>query len=128
MPHDAQLVALFVVSTQLPLHKVGAPAPQPLLHVPDAQIGVAPVHDVPHFPHVAGFERSASQPSSALLEQCAKPSAHDVAGTTHLPALHVVAPLTCGRPVQSCLHAPQFFASVASFASQPSLAMPLQSA
>jgi hypothetical protein len=117
-----------LVSTQLPLHNVGAVDPHPLLQIPDAHTGVAPLHDVPHAPHVAGFERSASHPSSALPEQCAKPSAHDVAGTTHAPALHVVAPLTCGRPVQSCLHAPQFFASVESFVSQPLRESPSQSA
>jgi len=117
-PHAPQLLALVAVSTQLPLQSVGVFDGQPLLHEPDAHTGVLPLHDVVHDPHVAGFDRSASHPSSALLEQCAYPAAHDPAGTTHLPALHVVAPMTCGSAVQSCAHAPQCFGS-SSFTSQP---------
>jgi hypothetical protein len=120
VPHAPQLVTLDFVSMQLEPQSVGALDGQPSLHVPDAQTGVAPLHEVLHEPHVAAFERSASHPSSALLEQCAKPCAHDDDGTAHFPALHVVAPLTCGSPVQSCAHAPQCFGS-SSRASQPLL-------
>ena len=127
-PHVRQLVTLVVVSTQLPLHIVGAFCEQPLLHVPDAQIGVFPLHELLHRPHVAGFDRSASQPSSGFDEQCANPAAHEDVGTTHFPALHVTWPLTCGSPVQSCAHAPQCFGSLASVTSQPLPGSPSQSA
>jgi len=51
---------------------------------------------------------SASQPSSALLLQSAKPVAHELAGITHWPALQVTGPDTCGSAVQSCPHSPQW--------------------
>jgi hypothetical protein len=62
---------------------------------------------------------SVSQPTVGSLEQCAQPAAHDVAGTEQTPALQVVAPLTCGKALQSLPHVPQFFASVCVFVHAP---------
>jgi hypothetical protein len=110
-----QLVALMVVSTQLPsLHRDAAPE-QPVAHayvLPEAaQTGILVGHELVQPPHVLTLERSVSQPSSALLVQCPYGWAHEVVGTTHLPATQVTGPLTLESSVQSCPHAPQLCGS-----------------
>jgi hypothetical protein len=118
-PHILQLSGSLFRSTQLMLHKSGDGAAHCDLHwkllVPPsptcAQSGVAVGHAV-HEPQWSGLLMSTSHPSSALVEQCPKPVAHEVGGTTHAPAWHVVGPETCGRAVQSCVQEPQVLGSV----------------
>jgi hypothetical protein len=77
------------------------------------QTGVPPVHIVLQLPQCPAFERSASQPSSGMLLQSAKPGTHAVLANEHSPPTrHVPDPFTCGRFVQSCPHVPQFLGSV----------------
>jgi hypothetical protein len=66
---------------------------------------------LPQAPQLSGVLRLVSQPSSARVEQCAKPAAQAAGGTLHRPDLHVipVAPAaTFGSVVQSCPQEPQF--------------------
>jgi len=76
---------------------------------------------MPHLPQLVICERSVSQMSAGLVEQCENPGAHDVAGTEHTPALQVTpaADMTCGFVVQSFPQAPQFFGSVCRLAHMP---------
>ncbi len=59
---------------------------------------------------------SVSQPSIGLPLQSAHPGAHDDALNMHWPTAQVLAPLTCGRLVQSLLQLPQWRES---FGTQP---------
>ena len=105
-------------STHREPHRLGAGATQL-----DEQLGVVAVveqsavgaeHTLPHWPQLCGRVRSASQPSSGRVEQCAKPETQAAAGTEQTP-LWQVTPLaptfTLGSAVQSCPQEPQFFAS-----------------
>ena len=95
-------------STHFVPHRSGAGATQL-----DEQLGVEAVvehnavgatHTLPHWPQLCGRVRSASQPSSGLVEQCANPDTHADAGTEQTPAWQVtpVAPtLRLGSAVQS---------------------------
>ena len=64
--------------------------------------GALASHMVPQLPQWLAELRSSSQPSSALVLQCAKPGAHEAPGTTHWPsALQLTLPCTFGSWVQS---------------------------
>ncbi len=128
VPQAPQLLGSKLVSVQLPEHTV-SPAPQLTAQVPavqtcpDAQAAEEPV--TLHRPQLAlSVLRLVSQPLAATPSQSAKPAAH--APSAQLPAAHVAAALgkrhTTPQP-------PQFEASAArTLTSQPSLAVPLQSA
>ncbi len=80
------------------------------------QSAVGAVQVLPQVPQLSGVLMLVSQPSSARVEQCAKPGEHAEAGTLHTPALQVipVAPdATFGSAVQSCPQAPQLSGLVA---------------
>jgi hypothetical protein len=84
----------------------------------------SPPHRALHAPQLlASFARSASQPLSGLPSQSAKPAAQ--LPTTQRPEAQVM--VVCAGAAQRAPHAPQFIASVAVRASQPSLTTPLQS-
>jgi hypothetical protein len=76
---------------------------------------VAGGHVLRQAPQLAGWVMSVSQPSFGLLVQCAHPVWHDAGGTEQVPMLQVTGPVTCGRAVQSCPQAPQFFGSLTLF-------------
>lgn len=50
LPQLAQWLALLVVSTQVPLQRVGVPAGQPDTHVEPEHTGVPPLQAVPQAP------------------------------------------------------------------------------
>lgn len=92
----------------------------PLLHmiVAFARVG----HAVPHAPQCDRLVwMSASQPSDVIELQSRKLPMHAYA---HAPALHEVVAL--GRAPHDIPHMPQFVVLVATSASQPSEASPLQ--
>jgi len=106
--HPSQSLALLVVSTHVPLQRVGAAVGQPDTHVPAAQTGSFVGHALVHEPQVAGLVMSVSQPFEGLPSQSAQPVAHADAGKLHVPgAVHDVAPATWGKFVQSFPHVPQ---------------------
>jgi hypothetical protein len=74
--------------------------------VEESHVGAVVGHAVVHALQWSATLRAVSQPSVGSLLQSPYPGAQDVAGTTHLPALQVVAPVTCGRAVQSFAHEP----------------------
>jgi len=91
-----------------------SPLPQESTQDVPSQIGAEELHTVVHEPQCFGSVRAASQPG--LESQSWKPARHP-----HFPA--VQEPFTPQLPA----HAPQFFASVARTASQPSFLSALQS-
>jgi hypothetical protein len=112
-PHPLQSLALLVVSTHVPLHRMGVPVGQPDTHVPPAHTGSFAGHTLLHEPQVPGFVMSVSQPSSGFPSQSAQPAAQAVAGKLQAPvAVHDVAPATCARLVQSWPHVPQLWTSL----------------
>lgn len=122
-PHAPQLPALLVVSTHVAPQSVGVPAGHPEAHayvapVPE-QTGVPPVQAVVQPPHVADCEASVSHPSVGLPLQFAQPGAHAEAANAQAPAVHDVAPLTCGRPLQLAPQAPQLAGSLCSSTHAP---------
>ena len=97
LPHAAQSFGLFVVSTQVFEHTVGAVDGQLAAHahVPPApaQSGVLPVHRLPQPPQLAALEGS-TQPSAqgrrpAPQTGSAPPSSPGVAASTVLPPASV---------------------------------------
>ena len=121
LPQVLQSLALLVVSTQDPEHRVGVPEGHPDAHwyvAPEAvHTGVVPLHPLPQLPQFEVVAMFVSQPRSGLPLQCIQPVAHADGGKEQAPpTAHVTAPLTCGRFVQSWPQAPQFFVS---FATQP---------
>jgi len=119
-PHAPQFVGSVAKLTHFVPHRLGAGATQLDEQVyvePDAeQSAVGAAQALPHDPQLSGVLMLVSQPSSARVEQCAKPGEHAEAGTLHAPALQVipVAPAaTFGSVVQSCPHAPQLSGLVA---------------
>jgi hypothetical protein len=112
-PHPLQLLALLVVSTQAPLHRVGVVVGHPETHVPAAHTGSFAGHAFVHEPQVDFVVMSVSHPSSGLPSQSAHPAAHDDAGKLHAPAVvQDVVPATCARFVQSWPHVPQLCTSL----------------
>ena len=67
-------------SRQLPPHAViggsHVAVHAKLIAAPPLQYGVAPAHVMSHAPHVAGRERSASQPFVAVASQSSQPLRH----------------------------------------------------
>ena len=113
LPQVLQLVALLLVSTQLPLHSESDPLGQPVLHWPPAHTGVVDGQALVHEPHVAGRVMSVSQPSSGLPSQSSQPAAHADVGKEQAPApVHVAVPVTCARFVQSWPQVPQLCTSL----------------
>ena len=106
--HPLQSLALLVVSTHVPLQRVGVAVGQPDTHVPAAHTGSFVGQALVHEPQVAGLVMSVSQPFEGLPSQSAQPIAHADAGKLHVPpAVHDVAPATWSRFVQSLPHVPQ---------------------
>jgi hypothetical protein len=72
-PQVMQLVVFCVVSTQVPLHSVGAEPGQPVAQayvVPEPEhTGLDAGHFMPQEPQLSVFEMSTSQPSSGFVEQ-----------------------------------------------------------
>jgi hypothetical protein len=105
-PQVPQLVALPVVSTQLPLHRL-CPAGHPETHAYappplEAHDGVLPEQASPHVPQLPLPVMSVSQPRSPLLLQWLHPAAHEDRGNEHAPdARHCAGPLTWGSALQS---------------------------
>jgi hypothetical protein len=84
-PQAPQFAASFVLFTHEVPHTSGVDPPQfgkQLAGVLCSEhSGVAPLHVSEQLPQVAGVLRSASQPSSALDEQCACPETQALGGT-----------------------------------------------
>jgi hypothetical protein len=96
-------------------HRLGAGETQLDEHVyvdPDPEQSAVGAEQVfPQLPQLSDVLTLVSHPSSARVEQCAKPAAQADGGTLHTPDLQVipVAPAaTFGSAVQSCPQAPQF--------------------
>jgi hypothetical protein len=93
-------------------------------HAPPTQLW-PPVHVLPHIPQcVLLVARGTSQPLAMTRSQSAKPAAHDP--IPHIPTLHPE--LALGSDAHTRPHAPQLRGSFAMLVSQPSPALPLQSA
>ena len=105
-PHPPQLaVVLTGVSHPAALVQSAKPGLQVCLHAPVAQLAVALVallHGMLHPPQLVLVVVLVSQPRSALVPQCAKPVAQELAGTeqTLLTQVTPWAVLTFGSVVQ----------------------------
>ena len=130
VPHPPQL-ALVLSGASHPFAGLLSQSPYPPLqaatvHAPCAQpaVAFARLHAIPHAPHdvtvVAVF---VSQPSEVIMLQSAYPVLQ--APMAQDPAVQTAVALAS---VQAFPHAPQLCGSVAVIASQPSEAIPLQSA
>jgi hypothetical protein len=117
VPQAPQFWTLLAVSTHAPVQSVGVLAGQPDMQAcppaDGAQRGVPPEHFVAQSPHVFTRVRSVSHPSAATPLQSAQPEAQEEPENEHSPPVHVVAPITCGRFVQSLPHVPQWRTSLA---------------
>lgn len=84
-PQTPQFVGSDLTSTHFDPHKSGNGETQLEAHaeapVVDEQSAVGAAHFLPHCPQLSDEVVSASQPSSARLEQWAKPDAHAPGGT-----------------------------------------------
>lgn len=125
--HEPQWFGSIEVFAQVP-EQSASPGPHPdaqrcppLASV--AQSGVAPSQRIPQLPHVAPDESAASQPSLAMRLQSAHPRSQT---STHVPAAHELAAFGA-LTGHATPQLPQCIGSTSSAASQPSVAMPLQS-
>ena len=118
-PQVPQFLASDCRLTQLAAQRSAVGGEQLSLHLEPLavfeQSGVVPAQAVPHAPQFRASDKSVSQPSSGLDEQCAKPAEHADAGTKHVPRRHSIpaAPAaTLASFVQSWPQTPQFRMSV----------------
>jgi hypothetical protein len=131
VPHAPQLEAVVRRSTSQPSAAIALQSPKPVEHATPqalaAQAGVLLAragHALPHAPQWLTLVASVtSQPLAAAPSQSSKPGAH---ANAHMPDAHVGAALA--RAGHATPQRPQFEAFASRSTSQPSAAMPLQSA
>ena len=128
-PHVPQLFGSSVVLTQAPLHKTFGVVHPVSTHWPPWQASVPPAiaHALPHVPQLRAFVfKLTSQPFAEFLSQSAYPVLHPDATQLHELPIGLQAQLALS-PLHAFPHIPQL-AIMSSRASQPSIALPLQSA
>ncbi len=126
VPHAPQLSGSDMVLTHDEPQRWFAGATQPLVHAypPGApaiipQLGVGSRQVLVHAPQRAAVVTTASQPSSGLPEQFARPGRHAPVNTQR-PAAHVTRePSTPARSVQSLPQRPQLWTSVSGSVQKP---------
>jgi hypothetical protein len=102
-PHIPQLLTLVVTSTHVPPQRMaGALQPEVQRRMSASQMGVAPVHAIPHAPQFMAVSSGASQPFAVARSQSAKPPLH---AKEHREAAHETAALA--RAGHASPHAPQ---------------------